>query len=138
MTKKERISKFIGNPIFFSVEEGVGEIGMLEKVIETPEGTRYWVSCTDELPPTKHYLLTEDQILEPDWGVKKYDPIDLQSDWIREHLSEINEAFGFDVSGYVLIIEYDSFEQVLDDWPEYAIDKKVCQFVAGKWVFIAC
>jgi len=127
----------VGEPILFTVEDGFMEIGMLKEIIETKSGTRYKVFVADE-DPDKHYLITEDQILEPDRGVKKYDPIDLQSDWIREHLSEINEAFGFDVSGYVLIIEYDSFEQVLDDWPEYATAKKICQFVAGKWVFIAC
>lgn len=129
---------FIGEPILITVGDDKMTIGELIRFVKTETGTKYTVR-EPSLEPTddgwNYHTVTEDQILNVQ---AKKTVSSHHNEWVVSHMAEINKAFGTDVSRATLIILYDSLEQAVDGFGEYALDKKICQHVLDKWVFIAC
>lgn len=56
--------------------------------------------------------------------------------WMVEHMTEVCQAFGRDVSDNVLLV-YDSFDTLCDDFEdEDGTFKPYCRQVCDKWVIL--
>lgn len=58
--------------------------------------------------------------------------------WITEHMDEISTVFGEEkqVHTWNCIALYNSFEDVVKAWGDYAYNEEWCRLVLDKWVFL--
>ena len=125
---------FIGEPVLFSINEKEMTIGEIIEIIHD-KNMKFKIreaTCEPTEDGFNYYMVNQEDILEV--KAKQYKPT--PNEWVIRHLDEINKAFEKDMSEYVLLV-YNTFNDVVKDFGDYAHMTEFCRPVKDKWIFIA-
>lgn len=126
----------VGKPVAFIRDDDIVTIGVIKAVNIVLDKYEYEIEeLADENDNIEHHIIKEDNIIEP----PPKEPLRC-SDWVKEHMEEINKAFGRDISKYALVIDYDNLKKMKHDWGEDCLSefKEYIRIVDKKFVMIAC